>query len=95
MYVTFPSFLNTIVFIDTYDSLRSRKAIHNWVQNTDLQPDGGKGSNQLALDESVIHINNQQYWLNVASDTETNKSLYVRLLPRIERIGWYISQRTP
>ncbi|GCF15396.1 hypothetical protein Harman_33310 [Haloarcula mannanilytica] len=36
---------------------RSRKIIHDWVQKADLQPESGKAPNQVAVDETVIRIN--------------------------------------
>jgi putative transposase len=47
--------------IDSWGVQRSRKAVHDWVQKTGLQPDGGDAPNQVVLDESVIRINDQQY----------------------------------
>ena len=35
--------------------------------------------NQIALDETVIRINNEQFWLYAAADTATNELLHVRL----------------
>ena len=57
------SLSNTAELLDCLGVQRSRKAIHDWVQKADLQPDSGKSPNQIALDETVIRINDQQYWL--------------------------------
>ena len=35
--------------------------------------------NQVAIDETVIRINDQQYWLYAAGDPSTNELLHVRL----------------
>ena len=40
---------------------RSRKAIHDWVQKADLQPEPGHSPNQIAFDETVIRINDPQF----------------------------------
>ena len=58
---------------------RSRKAVHDWVQKADLQPTSGKTPNQVAVDETVIRINNQQFWLYAAANPQTNELLHLRL----------------
>ena len=58
---------------------RTRKAIHDWVQKADLQPESGREPNQVALDETVIRINDQQFWLYAAVDPQTYELLHVRL----------------
>lgn len=42
--------------LETLGVKRSRTAIHNWVQKTDLQPTGTKVSNYVAVDETVIQL---------------------------------------
>jgi len=39
----------------------SRKSVRSWVQKTDLQPVSGKVPNQIAVEETVIRINYQQF----------------------------------
>ena len=73
------SLSNTISILDTLGVDRSRKAVHDWVQKAELQPDGGESPNQVAVDESVIRIDDQQYWLYAAIDPATNRFLHVRL----------------
>ena len=73
------SLSNTVELLECLGVQRSRKAIHDWVQKADLQPESGKSPNQVALDETVIRINDQQYWLYAAADPETNELLHVRL----------------
>jgi len=53
------SLSNTISDIEGVAVKRSRKAVHDWVQKADLQPVNGKTPNQIALDETVIRINDQ------------------------------------
>jgi putative transposase len=79
MHVAGLSLSNTISVLDNLGVQRSRKAVHDWVQKADLQPDGDAAPNQVALDESVIRINDQQYWLYAAVDPETNIFLHIRL----------------
>ncbi len=79
MHVAGLSLSNTISILERLGVERSRTAVHNWVQKADLQPDGGASPNHVALDETVIQINDQRYWLYVAIDPETNKFLHIRL----------------
>jgi putative transposase len=59
--------------IDELGVQRSQKAVHDWVQKADIQPTSGKVPNQAAVDETLIRINDRQYWLYTAADTATNK----------------------
>jgi len=49
------------------------------VQRADLQSKSGHAPNQIALDETVIPVNNQQKWLYAAADPQSNELLHVRL----------------
>ena len=73
------SLSNTVELLDALGVQRSQKAIHDWVQKADLQPKSGKSPNQIALDETVIRINDQQFWLYAAADPQSNDLLHVRL----------------
>jgi len=73
------SLSNTVELLESLGVQRSRKAVHDWVQKADLQPDSGKSPNQIALDETVIRINGQQFWLYAAADPQSNELLHVRL----------------
>jgi transposase-like protein len=73
------SLSNTISILEKLGGQRSRKAVHDWVHKADLQPDGGMDPEHVALDESVIRVNGQQYWLCAAVDPDTNTILHVRL----------------
>jgi putative transposase len=73
------SLSNTVELLDCLGVQRSRKAVHDWVQKADLQPESGKSPNQIALDETVIRINDQQFWLYAAADPATNDLLHVQL----------------
>jgi len=73
------SLSNTVELLEGLGVQRSRKAVHDWVQKADLQPDSGKSPNQIALDETVIRINDQQFWLYAAADPQSNELLHIRL----------------
>jgi len=73
------SLSNTVNLLGDPGVKRSRKAIYDWVQKADLQLEAGKSLNQIALDETVIRINDQQFWLYAATDPQTNELLHIRL----------------
>jgi len=79
MHVAGLSLSNTISILEMLGVERSRTAVHNWVHKADLQPDGGASPNHVALDETVIRIDDQQYWLYAAIDPETNTFLHILL----------------
>ena len=49
------------------------------MQKADLQPVDDASSDYIALDETVIRINGQQFWLYAAVDSDTNRFLHIRL----------------
>ncbi|WP_049986427.1 IS6 family transposase [Halobellus rufus] len=73
------SLSNTVSILEELGVKRSRKAIHDWVQKADLQPTEGRSPNHVAVDETVIRINDQQFWLYAAADPDTNDLLHLRL----------------
>ena len=75
------SLSNTKQHLERLGVQRSRTAIHNWVKKTDLQPDGTRCSTDVALDETVIQLGTDRYWLYAAVDPKTNEFLHVRLFP--------------
>ena len=75
------SLSNTVRKLEKFGVQRSRKAVHDWVQKANLQPADGASPNHVALDETVIRVNNEQYWLYAAVDPDTNNFLHIRLFP--------------
>jgi len=69
----------------------SHVAVHNWVQKADLQPDNDAVPNQIAVDETVIRLNGEQYWLYAALHEELpgepRSSLTERLISRVPSTG--------
>jgi transposase-like protein len=53
--------------------------VHNWAQKADLQPTDGASPDHVALDETVIQLNDQRYWLYAAVDPVTNEFLHMKL----------------
>jgi len=73
------SLSNTKQVLEKLGVERSRTAIHNWVQKADLQPTSDTVPDQIAVDEKVIRVNGEQYWLYAATNPATNEFLHVRL----------------
>jgi len=73
------SLSNTVTELEKFGVKRSRKAIHDWVQKADLQPASNASPDQIAVDETVIRINGQQFWLYAAVDPTTNEFLHMKL----------------
>ena len=64
------SLSNTIRELEKFGVKQSRKAVHDWVQKADLQPADDASPDHVALDETVIRINGQQFWLYAAVDSD-------------------------
>ena len=75
------SLSNTVYFLEIFGVQRARSTIHNWVHKADLQPTVGRKPNHVAVDETVIQLNNERYWLYAAVDPETNELLHTQLEP--------------
>ncbi|CCQ35868.1 ISH14-type transposase ISNamo7 [Natronomonas moolapensis 8.8.11] len=75
------SLSNTISILEIFGVSRARSTVHNWVHRADLQPESGRDPDHVAVDETVIRLNDEQYWLYAAVDPETNKLLYTTLEP--------------
>ncbi|WP_042661832.1 IS6 family transposase [Haloferax sp. ATB1] len=75
------SLSDTVSVLDEFGVDRARSTVHNWVQKADLQPSGGKAPDQVAVDETVIQLDDQQFWLYAAVDPETNEFLHLKLYP--------------
>jgi putative transposase len=67
-----------VILLEELGVDRSRVAVHNWVQEADLQPAGGESPGRVAVGQKAIRINDKQYWLYGAVDPVTN-----RILPRL------------
>ena len=45
----------------------------------DLEPDSGRNPDTIALDETVVKVNGERFWLYAAVEPETNVILHVSL----------------
>jgi putative transposase len=75
------SLSNTISILERLGVERCRSTVHNWVQKADLQPLDGVNPDHVAVDETVIQLDDERYWLYAAVDPATNRLLHVRLFP--------------
>ena len=75
------SLSNTVSILEIFGVKRARSTVHNWVHKADLQPEPDQNPDHVAVDETVIRLNNEKYWLYAAVDPETNELLYTRLEP--------------
>jgi len=60
---------------------RALSTVHNhmWVYKSDLQSESGKNPDHVAVGETVIQLNFEQYWLYAVVDPETNELLQTSL----------------
>jgi putative transposase len=75
------SLSNTVSFLEVFGVERVRSTVHNWVHKADLQPESGRSPNHVAVDETVIRLDDEQYWLYAAVDSDTNDLLHTQLEP--------------
>jgi transposase-like protein len=80
------SLSNTVCVLEVFGVKRARSTVHNWVHKADLQPEDGQSPDHVAVDETVIQLNDEQYWLYAAVDPQTNKLLYTKLRPTTTKV---------
>ena len=73
------SLSNTVSVIESFGVTRAKSTIHNWVQKADLEPIDGRDPDKVALDETVVKVNGERFWLYAAVDPETNEILHIGL----------------
>jgi putative transposase len=80
------SLSNTVSVLEIFGVQRARSTVHNWVHKADLQPEDGQSPDHVAVDETVIQLNDERYWLYAAVDPETNKLLHTKLKPTTTKV---------
>ena len=75
------SLSDTISVFERFGVNRCRSTIHNGVQKANLQPTEGADPEHVAVDETVIQLDDERYWLYAAVVPATNRLLHVRLCP--------------
>ena len=66
------SLLETVSILERLGVNRHGTTVHRWVQKADLQPTDGANPNHVAVDETVIQLNSEQYWLYAAVYPDIN-----------------------
>ncbi|WP_075936855.1 IS6 family transposase [Halosegnis longus] len=80
------SLSNTVSILEIFGVERARSTVHNWVHKADLQPESGRCPDHVAVDETVIQLNDEQYWLYAAVDPKTNELLHTKLEPTTTKV---------
>ena len=80
-------------FLEELGVQRSHVAIHGWVHKAELQPMSTVTADQLAVDEKMIRLHGQEFWLYGAVDPHTNEILHVRLFPTANKqtTRWFLA----
>jgi len=81
-------------FLESFGINRSHAAIHNWVHKADLQPISTVSEDQLTVDEKIIRLHGQKFWLYGAVDPYTNEILHVSLYPTANKQAtrWFLTE---
>ncbi|MFD1571004.1 IS6 family transposase [Halorubrum laminariae] len=81
-------------FLESFGISRSHVAIHNWVHKADLQPISTVSADQLAVDEKMIRLHGQKFWLYGAVDPYTNEILHLSLYPTATKqtTRWFLTE---
>ena len=75
------SLSDTVSILEELGVQRYRSTVHKWVQKTELQPADGAAPDHGAVDETVIQLDDERYWLDAVVDPATNRLLHIRLFP--------------
>ena len=81
-------------FLDELGVQRSHVAIHEWVHKANLQPISTVTADQLAVDEKMVRLHGQEFWLYGAVDPQTNEILHVSLFPTATKqtTRWFLNE---
>lgn len=75
------SLSDTVSVLNRLGVERCRTTVHDWVQKADLQPLDRANPDHVTVDENVIQLNDEPFWLYAAVDPDTNRLLHVTLAP--------------
>ena len=73
------SLLDTICVLELFGVDRVTSTVHNWVHKADLRLADGHSPDHVAVDEIVLQLDDERYWLSAAVDPETNELLHTKL----------------
>jgi transposase-like protein len=81
-------------FLDELGVQRSHVSIHEWVHKADLQPISTVTADHLAVDEKMIRLHGQKFWLYGAVDPQTNEILHLSLFPTATKqtTRWFLAE---
>jgi len=68
---------NIVSVLKIFDVQRTRSTAHNYVHKADLQPISGRSPTHIAIDETMIQLDDEQYWLYIAIDSEASGVLHI------------------
>ncbi|MFD1562278.1 IS6 family transposase [Haloarchaeobius amylolyticus] len=80
------SLSNTVRVLEIFGVERARSTVHNWVHKADLQPTSCRSPDHVAVDETVIRLDDEQYWLYAAVDPASNELLHTKLEPTRNKV---------
>ena len=80
------SLSNTVSILEIFGVKRARSTVHNWVHKAGLQPDTGRCPDHVEVDETVIQLDDERYWLYAAVDPDTNELLHTTLEPTTTKV---------
>lgn len=75
------SLSDTVSVLEEFGVDRHRTTVHKWVKKATLQPATGRKPARVAVDETVIQLDDEQFWLFAAVGPATNRLLHVRVFP--------------
>ena len=61
---------NTVFILDIFGVEWARPTVYNWIHKADLQSESDRNPDHVAVDETVIRLNDTQYWVYAAVDPE-------------------------
>jgi len=87
------SLSNTVSILEVFGVKRARSTVHNWVHKADLQSISTVTADQLAVNEKMIRLHGQEFWLYGAVDPHTNEILHVRLFSTANKqtTRWFLT----
>jgi len=80
------SLSNIVSILEIFGVERARPTVHKWVHKAELQPEDGHSRGHVAVDETVIRLNDEQYWLYAAVDPGTIELLHKQLEPTTNKV---------
>jgi putative transposase len=64
---------NTVIALEQFGISLAKSTIHTCVQKADLEPRGGSEPDNVALDETAVKIEGEQYWFVAAVEPSKNR----------------------